>query len=224
MKDSIIGHLILKDWRINRLVISLALGFGFGALVLSQAEAKTARAVGPIWFFVVMCILSSMLPGLSIVNERKKQTLAFIMSLPVTAVQYSIAKVVSTWTMFLIPWVTLMISALLLIENRHVIPHGVIPMLLILSGLPLIGFCLMSAAALVGESEGALIGASLVCNSSYWFVWYMLAQIPGLTANWTGPVAVWTPAALRVLSAEVGSIIVILGLMLLLQSRKRDFI
>ena len=136
-----------------------------------------------------------MLPASVIVNERKKQTLAFIMSLPVSSIQYSIGKVVSSCAMFLVPWVTLLISALILIETRHIVPRGVIPMFLILAILPLISFCLIFATALVGESEGWVIAANILCNSSYWFVWYLLARIPSLTAHWTGPVPVWNPAA-----------------------------
>ncbi|HXP10592.1 MAG TPA: hypothetical protein VN828_18965, partial [Acidobacteriaceae bacterium] len=116
------------------------------------------------------------------------------------------------------------ISALAVIETGHTIPHGVIPMLLILAALPLIGFCIISSTSLVGESEGWLIGASLVCNSSYWFVWYSLARIPSLTDHWKGPVAIWSRAARMVLSSELGVIALILVLTLFLQSRKRDFI
>lgn len=224
MNGSVIGHLVLKDWRINRLLLSVGLGVGIVALVLTQSGGETTRLLGAVWFFVVLIVLSSMLPGSAIVNERKKQTLAFIMSLPVSSIQYSIAKIVSSWAMFLVPWVTLLISALILIETRHVVPRGVIPMLLILAMLPLIGFCLISATALVGESEGWLIASSLVCNSSYWFVWYLLARIPSLTAHWTGPVAIWSPAARMVLSGEAGLIVLILALTLFLQSRKRDFL
>jgi hypothetical protein len=90
--------------------------------------------------------------------------------------------------------------------------------------LPLISFCLISAAALVGESEGWLIAASILCNSSYWFVWYLLARVPSLRANWARPVAVWNSAAITVLSVELGTIASIVGLALFLQSRKRDFI
>ena len=97
-------------------------------------------------------------------------------------------------------------------------------MLLILAILPLISFCLIFATALVGESEGWVIAANILCNSSYWFVWYLLARIPSLRANWTGPVAVWNPAARTVLSGEIGLIVLIMALTLFLQSRKRDFI
>lgn len=94
MNGAVIGHLILKDWRINRLLISLTLGAGIVALAIALYGRGTARLVGSVWFFVALCILGSMLPVSAIINERKKQTLAFIMSLPVSSVQYSIAKIV----------------------------------------------------------------------------------------------------------------------------------
>jgi ABC-2 type transport system permease protein len=224
VKSSIIGHLILKDWRLNRQAISLCIGIGLVALVLAQFAGEVVRLVGAVWFFVSLCILGSMLPGLAILNERKKQTLAFVMSLPVSSVQYSIAKALSTSAMFLVPWLTLLISALVVIETRHTMPHGIIPMFLILAMLPLIAFFLISATALVAESEGWLMAVSIVCNSSYWLVWYLLARTPSLRENWTGPVAVWNPAALIVLSVEVASIVFIVGIAFFLQSRKRNFI
>jgi ABC-2 type transport system permease protein len=224
VRSSVIGHLILKDWRLNRLLISLSIVVGLIALLIAQFAGEVARLLGSVWFFVSLCILGSMLPASAIVNERKKQTLAFVMSLPVSSVQYAIAKALSTSAMFLVPWLTLLISALVLIEARHAIPHGTIPMLLILAMLPLIVFCFISATALVGESEGWLMAASILCNSSYWFVWYLLARIPSLRANWTGPVAVWNAAAIIVLSAELGSIAFIVALAFFFQSRKRNFI
>jgi ABC-2 type transport system permease protein len=222
--SSVIGYLILKDWRLNRPLISLCIGVGLIALVIALYAGGVARLLGSVWFFVSLCILGSMLPASAILNERKKQTLAFVMSLPVSSVQYTIAKALSTSAMFLVPWLTLLVSALILIETRHAIPHGIIPILLILAMLPLFAFCLISAAALVGESEGWLIGVSILCNSSYWFVWYLLARTPSLSANWAGPVAVWNTAAITVLSVELGSIAFIVGLTFFFQSRKRNFI
>jgi ABC-2 type transport system permease protein len=222
--SSIIGQLILKDWRLNRQLISLCIGVGLIALVLAQYAGQVVRLVGAVWFFVSLCILGSILPGSAILSERKKLTLPFVMSLPVSAVQYSIAKALSVSAMFLVPWLTLLISAVVFIETGHAMPHGIIPMLLILAMLPLIGFCIISAAVLVGESEGSLMAASILCNSSYWLVWYLLTRIPSLTANWTGPVAVWNRAALIVLLVELGSIASIVGIAFFLQSRKRDFI
>ena len=36
MTNSIISQLILKDWRLNRLMISLSVAVGLGALVIVQ--------------------------------------------------------------------------------------------------------------------------------------------------------------------------------------------
>jgi ABC-type Na+ efflux pump permease subunit len=224
MNAPVIGRLILKDWRLNRLLISLAIAIGLGALVLVRYGGETARLLGSVWFFVALIVVGSMLPATTIVNERKKQTLAFIMSLPVSAVQYTVAKTVSIWAMFLTPWLALLISALVVIETGRTIPHGVIPMLLILAMLPLLGFCIISSAALIGESEGWLIAANLVCNSSYWFVWYLLARIPSLAENWKSPVPVWNSAVWTILFSQLAVIAAILALTLFLQSRKRDFI
>jgi ABC-2 type transport system permease protein len=224
MNGAVIGHLILKDWRLNRPLILATLSVGIAALVIAHYGAGTVRLVASVWFFVALCVLGSALPASAILNERKKQTLAFVMSLPVSSVQYSIAKIVSVWAMFLGPWLTLLISALVFIEAGHIVPHGAIPSVLMLAMLPLIGFCLISATALAGESEGSLVGASIVCNSSYWLGWYFLARIPSLRANWTGPVAVWSPEVMTILLAELGSIVFIVAITLFIQSRKRDFI
>jgi ABC-2 type transport system permease protein len=223
MNRSIVGQLVLKDWRLNRLVVFLTLAIGLIALLVTQFGGL-ARLMGIVWFFVALCILGSMLPGTAILNERKKQTLAFIMSLPVTSVQYSIAKMLSIWALFLVPWITLLISAMLLIATRNVVPHGAIPMALILALLPLIGFCLISSTALVGESEGWLIAANILINSSYWLGWYLLAQIPSLTVSWNSPGAVWNSTEIIVLCCELGAIAFIVAVTLFLQSRKRDFI
>ena len=141
-----------------------------GQLILKavlQRGGEVPFVLGSVWFFVAMLVLGSMLPVSAIVNERKKQTLAFVMSLPLSSIQYTTAKVVSTLATFLAPWLTLLISALVLIATRHVLPNGAIPMLFVVAMLPVVGFCIIFGTALVGESEGWAIAASVVCNSSY---------------------------------------------------------
>jgi hypothetical protein len=224
VRSSVIGHLILKDWQLNRTLISLSTAVGLVALVIAQYGGQRVRLVGSVWFFISLCILASMLPGSAIVSERRKQTLAFIMSLPVSSVQYSVTKALSTLAMFLVPWLTLLVSAVVVIEMRHVLPRGIIPMLLILAMLPLLGFCIIFAAALVGESDGWVMAAGLLCNSSYWLVLYLLGRTPSLAANWRSPTAVWNPAAFVILSSELALAGLILALTFFLQSRKRDFI
>lgn len=225
MKSNLILHLILKDWQQQRRMIVLSMLAGGIALAVLQMGGQTPLVVGSVFFFIAIMFCACLLPITNIVNERKKQTLVFLMSLPISSSRYGAAKLLSTFGMFVVPWLTLVAAALYMILFRHVLPNGVIPVLLILANLPFIGFSLITGTALVGESEGWGNAAVAVVNSSYWLVWYLLvSQVPSLSHNSTSPVAVWSPAVLKILGVEFALILLILGAALYLQSRKRNFI
>jgi hypothetical protein len=99
--------------------------------------------------------------------------------------------------------VTLLIAAVVLIETRGIVPPGAIPIALILAGMPLVGLCLMTGAALVGESEGWGIAANVACNSSYGLIWYFMGRMPGLMADVKSPVPVWNPTVLKFLTSRL---------------------
>jgi len=224
MTNSIVRQLILKDWRLNRLQLLLSIGAGMLALGVVLRGGEGPIVAGTVWFFIAIILVGSMLPISGIVNERKKQNLAFLMSLPISSIQYTTAKLISTVGMFLVPWVTLLIAAVVLIATRGIIPPGAIPIAIILAGMPFVGLCVMTGATLVGESEGWGIAANVACNSSYGLIWYFMGRVPGLMADVKSPVLVWNPAELQFLGGELGLIVLILGLTFYIQSRKRDFV
>jgi ABC-2 type transport system permease protein len=224
MTGSVVARLILKDWRLQRLPILLSIVGGVIALAAVQFGGETPMIIGAVWFFIVLILVGTMLPLVGIVNERKKQNLAFLMSLPISPLEYTAGKLVSTVGMFLVPWLTLVTVALLLIETRGIVPHGAIPITLILAALPFVSLSLLTGAALVGESEGWGMAVNVICNSSYWLVWYFLSRVPALMDNVKGPRPVWNSTAVTILSSEFGFIALILGLTFYLQSRKRDFV
>jgi ABC-2 type transport system permease protein len=225
MKPNVVWCLALKDWRLQRQLIVISIAAGVIALAILPLGKQTPIVIGAVCFFIAMMFCACLLPITNIVNERKKQTLPFLMSLPISSSRYGMAKLLSTLGMFLVPWLTLALAALYMILIRHVLPHGAIPMTLILTNLPLIGFCLIAGTALVGESEWWGNAAVAGVNSSYWFVWYLLvSQIPSLSANWSKPVAVWNPAVVTILVVQFAIVLLTLGVTLYLQSRKRNFI
>lgn len=225
MKTNVMLQLMFKDWQLQRRTIIFTILAGATALAILFIRGTTPALIGTVFFFVAMIFCACLLPMLSIVNERKKQTLPFVMSLPVSASRYGVAKLLSTFGMFLAPWLVLLCAGLYVILGRHILPIGAIPMGMILMGFPLIGFCLITGAALVGESEGWTTAAIAVVNSSYWLWWFLLvSHVPSLTKTWGGPVAVWSSAVFKILGVELGVIVLILGLTLYLQSLKRDFI
>jgi ABC-2 type transport system permease protein len=224
MMDPMVRHLIQKDWQLNRQQVFITMAAGAVALAVVQIRSEPAMVVGGVWFFISLIMVGTMLPMGGIVNERKKQNLAFLMSLPISPIQYTTSKLLSSVGMFLVPWLTLVLAALSLIEIRGIIPRGVIPLMLILGFLPFIGFCLITSAALIGESEGWGIAANVACSSSYGLVWYFLTRIPSLMVYAKGPTPVWNSTALEILAGEAAFVPLMLGLTYFLQSRKRDFV
>jgi len=224
MSNSVIRTLVLKDWQLHRMLVSLSVVGGIIAIAILQLKSETAFTVGAVWFFVSLILLASMLPVGNVVNERKRQNLAFLMSLPVSATQYAMAKLVSTIGMYLLPWATLVIAASTFILTRPEVTKGIIPLMFILFGLPLVGFCVVAGAALISETEGWTIAATIVCNSSYGIGWYLIIRNPVINGALKSPVPVWSPPVLMILGGEVAAIVLILGITLYMQSRKRDFV
>ena len=224
MRGSVVGQLILKDWALYRTQVLLMIAGGAIGLAVVLRGGQGPFTIGAVAFFVAMVLVAHMLPMAGIVNERKNKNLAFLMSLPISSTQYTTSKLISTFGLFLISWLTMVAAAVVLIETRGMAPRGFIPMLLILALLPFVGFCLMTSAALVGETEGWAIAANVACSSSYGLIWTYMVQVPALTTNAAGPVPVWNSTVLRILGVELGLIVLILALTYYLQSRKRDFI
>lgn len=215
--------MILKDWRLHRVPILLSIAGGIAALSLLQLKTQASGFLGATWFFVSLIVLGSMMPISNVINERKKQTLPFMMSFPISTSQYTTAKLVSTVGMFLIPWVTLVLAGLSLILSSD-IPEGIIPLMLVLAGFTLVGFCVIASVALVSESEGWSVAATIFCNSSYGFVWYLLIRNPAMRADLGSQVPVFSPIMLNMLGGQLTFIVLVLGITFYLQSRKRDFI
>ena len=224
MKSSVPLTLILRDWDRHRAFILISICAGILALALVEVGGEIPTIVGVMWFFVSLIVLGSMLPVSNVINERKKQTLPFLMSLPMSIAQYTAAKLVSTVGMFLIPWLTLVVAGVSLIAGRRDIPNGFIPVMMILAVFTLIGFCVIAGAALVSESEGCTIAATVASNASYGIAWYLLVRNPAIRASLKNPAVVWGREVLMVLTCQIVVVAAILALTFYVQSRKRDFV
>jgi ABC-type Na+ efflux pump permease subunit len=224
MTRGVIQALILKDWRLHRTLVILSVAAGIMGLAVLQVKSEAAFMIGTVGFFVALIVLGCMLPVSNVLNERKKQNLAFLMSLPVSALQYAMAKVVSTIGLFLLPWAILVTTGSIFVLSRNDIPKGVIPVMLILFVLPLVGFCLVAGAALISESEGWTIAVTIVSNSSYGLGWYFIIRNPAINGTLKGPTPVWNAPVLTILAGEAAAVALILGLTLLVQTRKREFV
>jgi ABC-2 type transport system permease protein len=224
MNGTVVQSLILADLHRHRMFILFTIVSGGLALGLLQAGGELPFILGATWFFTGLIVFGCMLPSSNIINEKKKQTQPFLMSLPISVVQYAVAKTISTVGMFLLPWLALILAAVLFIAGRAALPDGSIPVVIAIAGLILVGFCLITGVSIISESEGASVAAMIAANSSYGIGWYLMVRNPAIRAGMKSPEIVWNKEILTVLGFEFGVIVLILGLTFLLQSRKRDFI
>jgi ABC-type transport system involved in multi-copper enzyme maturation permease subunit len=224
MSGSVVKALILTDWYRHRVFIFGTIAAGALALTLIQVGGELPTVFGAVLFFTGLIVLGCMLPVSNVINERKKKTLAFLMSLPISAAQFTTAKLISTFGLFLVPWITLVLAAFSFIVGRQDIPNGVFPPILAVSMLTFVGFALIASTALVTESEGATIAATIVTNTSYGMGWYMLVRNKAIREAMKSPTIFWPNEVLTVLGVEAAIIVVILAVTFYLQSRKRDFV
>lgn len=223
MSQSMVRHLIMKDFQMHRTAVVFSIIAGGAGLAILQLKG-IAGLLGIIGFFTTLIVLGSMIPNASILKERKGHNLAFLMSLPVSMMEYTLAKVLAALALFMIPWLVLVGVAFSLILGSRETPHGLIPIALILVIAPLVGFCVMIAVALVAESEGWVMAATVVVNVAYSCCWVLIISNTELRSGLGSPTPIWNPTVLTVLGSEFAAIATILAITFYLQSRKKDFV
>jgi ABC-2 type transport system permease protein len=222
MNRALIVRLILKDWYLSRLPLVLIAAGGTLSIGLLYLRRDDTGAIGLVSALIAAVMLSIVLPTQTVVNERKQHNLAFVMSLPISPMEYTAAKVVGNLSAFLVLWAIIAIGVLGTLARTGIF-GGLIPFGMVVALAPFVAFCLLLAVAIVVESEMWAVLTMGATNVSYSF-WFLLMKIPGLPEQLKSPVAIWSRPILWILGGQITVIVVALGLTFYLQSRKRDFV
>jgi len=224
MNFSMIKVLMLKDWYLQRWGILGSLLGGMVALGIVCLGGNAAFMIGLILLITSLITIGAQLAVAMVVNERKEQTLPFVMSLPISYREYTTSKVLGTLLIFLVPWLVLVLGSLALFAIPGGVPHGLLPFTVIMSVEILVGTCLIISVAIVTESQAWTVGAIMVGNIALNIVGYLVAHVAGIAKGMGGHEVMWSSAATTLLLAEFGTIALLLGLTFFLQSRKKDFL
>jgi ABC-2 type transport system permease protein len=222
MNRALVARLILKDWYLSRVPLVLIAAGGALSIGLLYLRREDTGIIGLISALIVCVLLSILLPTQTVVNERKQRNLAFVMSLPISPMEYTAAKVVGNLSAFLVLWAAVAIGVLGTLARTGIF-GGLIPFGMVVALAPFVAFCLLLSVAIVVESEMWSILTMGATNISYSF-WFLLMKIPGLPQQLKGPVAIWSRPILLMLAGQLTFIVASLALTFYLQSRKRDFI
>src|SRR5690349_15036344 len=115
MTASVIRRLILKDLYLVRWTAIGSLAAGLTSVAIMPLGAVSAY-VGGVSLICVLVILNIVLVMSSVVQERKDKVLIFVMSLPISTAQYTLAKVVANTIVFGACWLLLSAAAVATID------------------------------------------------------------------------------------------------------------
>ena len=151
MTGSIFGQLALKDLYLTRWIVLGSIAAGAISLAMMPFDV-VAFYVGSVSFVCVLIVLNIFLVTSSVMQEKKDKVRLFVLSLPISPAQYTLAKMAANLIAFLVPWLSLTAASLVVIAMTG-IPDGLMPIAVAVSTYILSYFCVLLSVAIVSESQ-----------------------------------------------------------------------
>jgi ABC-type transport system involved in multi-copper enzyme maturation permease subunit len=222
MSHSIIRRLVVKDLQLARPLLVGSFVVGLASLAVLP-WSRVAFYVGSIALMVTLVLMNVLLVSASLINERKDKTRLFVLSLPVSTMQYNVAKLLSSLIAYVVPAAVLTGLAVLLFALTP-LPNGFIPFTVAMSVHCLLYFCCYLAFALVSDSPGWMTTVIVAGNVSLTFVIQGLIMRPSVGPNLGGEVAVWSADVIGLIAVELVLCAAALAASFAVYSRKTEFV
>jgi hypothetical protein len=222
MTSTVVSRLVVKELVLNRAMIVGSLLAGLASLWISSLS-RTGFNIGSVLYITTIVVLAILLVMFNVTEERKTNSLLFVLSLPLSGLDFIRAKMLGLMLAFTAPWCVLTGGALLLID-RSLIPDGLMPMTLLLSMQILTNFCILLGAAFIARSEGVIIAVMIVTNLSISLFIFMAGGHSDISRHIGSDVAVWNGTVLTILTVQLASIVCALALPFVLRKRNDDLI
>jgi ABC-2 type transport system permease protein len=198
----VIRLLVAKDWQLfQKQAAAYVLG-GIVALCFLGMASSWSFYVGSLLLIIVMVAAACFAISNSLLVERKEHTLPFIMSLPVSPLDFYLSKIVGNLLTFGVPFLLISIATLAVILSTP-LPNGLVLFALLIFGHILLAYSVSLSVAMAVESEGlntfAMIASMVLINP---FI-MLLGQIPVIVDNVKTNAIVWSTPAVSILAAQV---------------------
>lgn len=224
MNGLMVRKLVAKDWYLHRVAVALMIGGVLVGLGMAAAPGPSMASMG---LNLILCLFIAMtfyLPLSTVLNERTEKTLSFVMSLPASPADYTMAKIASNIMLYLLPLLATAIAMTFAIDNEGSswpIAMGYAHVML-LGMLMLFSFVL--GFALITESMGWTVALIVIMMFLISNVFIQLIPKFPAAQSFLASVADQRGAYYTALGVELLLIFAILGLTFFVQSRKRDFL
>ena len=223
MSRSLVWRLIAKDLYLYRWLIGGAAVAGLASLFIRGNDAG-GYGLGIVLFITTIVALGIFIAMYGVLKERQDKSLLFVLSLPISTMQYTTAKISSSLIAFLIPWLLLLTTTVVLIDTFDDTLAGRIPYTVALMGFFLSNFCMLLALLMITGSERWAIAGIILTNMSISVYISVVGRLPGIAEHLEGAVAVWSSTILTILAIEAAVSVLSVALAFYVLSHKKDFI
>jgi ABC-2 type transport system permease protein len=197
----LIRLLVAKDWQLYQKQLAAFVLAGILALCLLGMARPWSFYLGSLLLIIVLVAAACFSISTSLLVERKEQTLAFVMSLPVSPLDFTLAKLAGNLLTFIVPFAVLLAGTLGVILYTP-LPDGLFAYSLLIFGHIALAYSLSLAVAMRVESEGwntfAMIASMVMINP------FMMAltQIDAISSTISEDAIVFSAPALAILGTQ----------------------
>jgi hypothetical protein len=139
--NAVMRRLVLKDLYLCRWIVIASTAGGLAALAVSPLSAAWFY-VGSVTYICVLIVLNIFLVSAGVIQEKKDNVQLFILSLPISTTQFTLAKMTANVVAFVVPWLILTTASLAVI-GATAIPNGLMPASLVLSLFVFAYYCVL---------------------------------------------------------------------------------
>lgn len=218
----VIRLLVVKDWQLFEKQLAAYVVAGIVALGFLGHAQKWSFYIGSLLLLIVMIAGACFSIANSMLAERKEHTLPFVMSLPVSPLDFYVAKLIGSLVTFAVPFLVMTLGALGVILFTP-LPDGLIVLALLVFGHILLAYSIALGVAMAVESEGlntfAMISTMVLVNPFL----MLIGQIPVISENVKTDVIVWSTPAVSILLAQVLLSVAAIGITGWIHCRKTSF-
>lgn len=214
--------LFLKDLFLSRRQLFAYFVGGMAASALACTPNSTVSFIGFILVITVAIAAGIHLIGTLMLAESTDQTRMFVMSLPVSLLDYSMSKIAVVMTTYLIPWTSML--ACLVIATMTMGKQGSVVVLPAIFLFLLCSFLLQLVTAVISESTGWTICVMVSGNICLNVFLMKLFQDPEVAEVVKGNIVQWPVMVLQMIAVELLIICLALVVAILFQFRRRDLV
>lgn len=229
MSSAIIPQLIRKDFLMTRKMILIFCVLTF--ISIAAIYVLFGRVPNVVFLNLGFTLLLApaatcgiVLLMKTIVMEKQKSTQLFIMSLPVTVREFTLAKLCLNLPIFTVFWLVITGVAFYFAFGLGVFPNGTVPFITMIFLGVFVAYIGILSIGLIYQSYGitviAMLGFELGTPAYLWII----AYLEPINSHVYDPQMVWNSTAITIVTTQILVAVLTLALTWHIQNKKRDFI